>query len=273
MDSSEVNYFEMGKSETMPIQNEEEVMEAKEPQEDFSQDRETLSNQVQTDFATAPPGSSVHEGEETLVAKIKETWVRLLESGGQSTPIIAELRKQLLDLKEPIDAKTDTLLFKYCAANFPSIERKALKQAILVAGAIDLANMPDFRFLPLKKVLQLITLGGEKSVLDLLEKCGIDAASSNNCNSGIQAFEFQIDRLIDDLKSERAADGPKKNGIMVLGKTAEKFVEKAKKALGDDKATTEEEIEELLRMKDNLCPLVDIIISVIKDAEDTLTSP
>jgi hypothetical protein len=217
------------------------------------------------------PGSSVDKTEQSSIEKINEILLRFSESGGQSTPIVVELGQELQDLRDLIDVKTDPTLLKYCAAAFPGEDRKTFKQALLVGTVIDLAHMTLFRFLPVKKVVLLITLAGEEQVLELLESRGINAASSTNGKNGIQTFKFQIDRLLDSLKSQRAAAAPKKNGIIVLGTSLERFADGAEKALGDNVATTEQEIQQLGRMKFRLGNLLETITSVMESAEEGLT--
>ena len=250
-------------------------METNAPQEGLVQDMETSSSKNQADIGSVAPGIAIpQKAEEFLVDKIKETYVRLLMSGGQSTPIVYELGRQLLDLNEEIDAKTDKLFLKYCAAALPGIEQKALKEALLVTRSIDLKAAPDLGCVPVKKVVQLITLSGDQSVMELLEDRGIDAQSRISGNgNGIQKFEFEIDRLIDELKSQRAAAAPKKNEIIALAKSAERFSDKAEKALGDNPATTDEEIQQLGRMKERLGRLLETVKGAVESAEEALTSP
>ena len=236
MDSSKFTDFEMENSETMPIQKREDIMKAIETKKNPIEDVETSNTQGETDFGKAIPGSSVDKTEQSSIEKINETLLKFSESGGQSTPIVVELGQQLQDLRDLIDVKTDPTLLKYCAAAFPGEDRKTFIQAVLVSRVIDLTHMTLFRFLPVKKVHQLVTLAGEEQVVKLLESRGINAASNTNGKNGIQTFKFQIDRLLDSLKSQRAAAAPKKNGIIVLGTSLERFADKSEKALCDNVA-------------------------------------
>ena len=92
MDSSKFKHFEMENSETMPIQKREDIMKAIETKQNQIEDVETSNTQSETNFGTAIPGSSVDKTEQSSIERINQILLRFSESGGQSTPIVVELR-------------------------------------------------------------------------------------------------------------------------------------------------------------------------------------
>ncbi len=154
----------------------------------------------------------------------------------------------------------------------PEVDPKTAQQAMIVEKIVDLETNPDFRYLPRKKVWTLITLVGKRPLDTVLEAHEIDTALVTDGNSTPDLFHYKIDRLIEDLRAEKAADEPQKSEILALGKTADRFAKKMVKVLSGDTPMTDEENQEFSRIESTIFGLLEAIQTHVKASEVTMAS-